>query len=81
METVIPCELEESTITNAHSAIITPDVIETAKQAGGEEHKACVVFCLLVCKKWFKRQALLELWDSDLHDVRAIACEILAKRM
>jgi hypothetical protein len=44
-----------------------------------EDYGACVVYCLLVCKNWFKRQAKLELWDADLHELRAIACERLAK--
>lgn len=44
-----------------------------------EDHGACVIYCLLVCKNWFKRQAKLELWDADLHELRAIACERLAK--
>ncbi|PNS16846.1 Eukaryotic translation initiation factor 2 subunit alpha [Sphaceloma murrayae] len=85
IESVIPCEIEEDRVTTAHSAIITPKVIETAKSAGkyGSEHdySPAVVFCLLICKKWFKRQALLELWDSDMHDVRATACEVIAKRI
>jgi hypothetical protein len=81
IEAVIPCELEEAKITMAHSRIITPGVVATAKDAGGEEYKACVVYCLLVVKRWFKSQALLELWDADLHDVRAVACEVIAKRL
>jgi hypothetical protein len=81
IEEVIPCELEEWKVTKANSPIITRKVIQTAKEAGGKEHAACVVYCLLVCKRWFKRQALLELWDSDLHDVRAIACEVIAKHV
>lgn len=81
IEQVIPCELEENLITKSHSPIITPAVIEAAKSAGGDEYKACVVYCLLTVKKWFRKQALLELWDSDLHDIRAVACEIIAKRM
>ncbi|KAH7128199.1 hypothetical protein B0J11DRAFT_524371 [Dendryphion nanum] len=81
IEQIIPCELEESKVTRAHSPIITPGVIKTAKQAGGEEHKACVVYCLLVVKRWFKRQSIAELWDADLHDVRAVAAEIMAKRI
>jgi Polycystin cation channel len=56
-------------------------VIKTAQEAGGEKYRACVVYCLLVCKRWFKRQALLELWDAELHDVRAVACEVVAKRI
>jgi hypothetical protein len=81
IEAVIPCELEEWKITKANSPIITKNVIKTAKEAGGKEYAACVVYCLLVCKRWFKRQALLELWDSDMHDVQATACEVIAKQI
>lgn len=56
-------------------------MLDTAKQAGAPEHNACVVFCLLIVKKWFKKQAAAELWDADLHDVRAVAAEIMAKRL
>ena len=81
VEQVVPCELSEEAISKPHSRIITPKVIDVAKQAGGEEHKACVVYCLLVVKRWFQRQAKLELWDADLHEGRAVACEMIAKRM
>ncbi|KAF2676920.1 hypothetical protein K458DRAFT_320847 [Lentithecium fluviatile CBS 122367] len=81
IEQVIPCELEEDKVTKPHSSILTPAVIETSKQAGGTEYKACVVYCLLVVKKWFKTQALRELWDAELHEVRAVAAEMLAKRI
>ena len=81
IEQVIPCELEEAQITKAHSSIITPAVIATAKSAGGKDHAACIVYCLLVCYRWFKRQAMLELWDADLLHVRAVACEVLAKQI
>ncbi|KAK3709383.1 Calcium channel yvc1 [Vermiconidia calcicola] len=84
IEQVIPCELPEERITQPHSDVITPAVVKTAKSAGkvsgvNEDYGACVVYCLLICKNWFKRQAKLELWDSDLHDLRAVACERLAK--
>lgn len=79
IETVIPCELDEWKITRAHSNVITPAVVRTAKSAGGEEYKACVVYCLLVVKKWFKKQAILEMWNAELHNVRAVACEVIAK--
>ncbi|PVH97377.1 hypothetical protein DM02DRAFT_597716 [Periconia macrospinosa] len=79
IEQVIPCQLEEDIITKPHSHIITPAVVRTAKEAGGKDNKACVVYCLLVVQKWFKRQALVELWDADMHDVRATAAEQLAK--
>lgn len=81
IEQVIPCELEEFKVTKANSPIITRKVIKAAKEAGGKDHEACVVYCLLVCYRWFRRQAVLELWDADLHAVRATACEVLAKRL
>ncbi|PGH09458.1 hypothetical protein GX51_00563 [Blastomyces parvus] len=81
IEQVISCELDEDAVTKANSSIITKAVIQTAREAGGEENKACVVYCLLVCLRWFKLQALAELWDSDLHQLRAVACEVLAKRI
>ncbi|KAL4980779.1 hypothetical protein BDW66DRAFT_37706 [Aspergillus desertorum] len=81
LEQVIPCELDEDSITSANSRIITHDVIQTAMQAGGEHLRACVPFCLLVCLRWFKHQAEQELWDSDLHELRATACEVIAKRI
>ena len=81
IEECVPCELEHSAITRAHSTIITHRVIQTAKEAGGAEHGACVVYALLINKRWFKKQAMLELWDADLHNGRAIAAEIIAKRL
>lgn len=81
IEQVIPCQLEVSQVTRANSPVITRNVLDTAKEAGGEEFKSCVVYCLLVCRRWFRRQAVLELWDADLHNLRAVACEVLAKQM
>ncbi|KAL2852638.1 hypothetical protein BJX68DRAFT_56149 [Aspergillus pseudodeflectus] len=81
IEQVIPCELDEDSITSPNSKIITQNVVETAVQAGGDDLRDCVPFCLLVCLRWFKRQASLELWDADLHELRATACEVIAKRI
>lgn len=81
IEQVIPCELEEWKVTKANSPIITRKVIRTAKEAGAKEYQACVVYCLLVCYRWFKRQANVELWDADLLQVRAVACEVMAKQL
>lgn len=81
IENCVPCELEPSLLTQAHSRIITQKVIQAAKEAGGSEYGACVVYCLLVNKRWFKKQAMLELWDADLHNVRAVACEVIAKQL
>ncbi|KAK4690831.1 hypothetical protein P7C71_g6047, partial [Lecanoromycetidae sp. Uapishka_2] len=81
IEQVIPCELEEWKVTKANSPVITKKVIKTAKEAGGKEYKACVVYCLLVCYRWFRSMAKLELWDAELHDVRATACQVIAKQI
>lgn len=81
IEQVVPCELQEELITDANSRIITKAVIRTAKEAGGDDLRGCVIFCLLICLRWFRIQALVELWDSDLHECRAVACEVIAKRM
>ena len=81
IEECIPCELEEDVVTKAHSKIISQKVIRAAKEAGGKDYGACVVYCLLVNKRWFKKQASLELWDADLHNIRATACEVIAKQV
>jgi hypothetical protein len=77
----VPCELDERQITQPNSRVITQKVIKAAKEAGGHENRACVVYCLLVAKRWFLHQALCELWDADLHQLRATACEVIAKQM
>ena len=60
--------------------MLTTCVAKAGKVSGmNEDYGSCVVYCLLVCKNWFKRQAKLELWDADLHELRAVACERLAK--
>lgn len=79
IEECVPCELSEDLITQPHSRVITRKVVLAAKEAGGDEHRACVVFCLLIVKAWFKHQAMAELWDADLHLVRGKACEMIAK--
>ncbi|KAL1599170.1 Calcium channel yvc1 [Nothophoma quercina] len=82
IEQVIPYELEEEKVVKANSPIITQAVLDTANKAGGDGDKtACVVYCLLIVKKWFKKQATAELWDADLLDVRAVAAEMMAKRI
>ncbi len=81
IEECVPCELEEEQITRSHSKIITKKVVQAAREAGGHEHRACVVFCLLVNKRWWRHQSLDELWDADLHHGRAVACEVIAKAM
>ncbi|KAI5861501.1 hypothetical protein GGS23DRAFT_136897 [Durotheca rogersii] len=81
IEQCVPYEVEERQITKAHSRIITPKVVRAAKEAGGQENRSCVVYCLLVVQNWFHRQSLVELWDAQLHQARAVACEIIAKQI
>ncbi|KAF4454677.1 hypothetical protein F53441_2755 [Fusarium austroafricanum] len=77
----IPCELEESAITRSHSTVITNKVVKAAKEAGGQKYRSCVVYALLVNMRWFKREATIELWDADLHELRAVACTVIAKQI
>ncbi|KAF4966574.1 hypothetical protein FSARC_5816 [Fusarium sarcochroum] len=77
----VPCELEESAITRSHSTVITNKVVQAAKEAGGQRYESCVVYALLVNMRWFKREAIVELWDADLHDLRATACGVIAKQI
>ena len=81
IEECVPCELKPDQVTCPHSKVITPKVVQAAREAGGTESGACVVFCLLVNKRWWRHQALIELWDADLHNLRATACEVLAKQI
>ncbi|KAL6801766.1 calcium permeable channel [Trichoderma sp. SZMC 28012] len=77
----VPCEMEESRITAPHSRIITPNVIQAAKEAGGQDYKGCVVYALLVNLRWFNHEANVELWDAGLHNLRAEACGVIAKAL
>lgn len=81
IEQLVPCEIGNDELSNPNSRIITKDVVHTATQAGGDELRGCVVFALLLCVRWFKIQASIELWDSDLHESRALASEVIAKHM
>jgi hypothetical protein len=81
IEAAIPFEVKESHITRPRSQIITKQVVKLAQEAGGSEDGACVVYCLLVCLRWFKRQAQLEVYDADLYLLRAEACQVIAKKI
>lgn len=82
IEQAVPCELKESQITRPHSRIITRTVVQLAKDAGSEDgDQDCVVYCLLVCLRWFKRQAILEMYDADLNYLRAEAAQVIAKQI
>lgn len=48
IESVVPCELEEESITRAHSHVITTQVVKAAKEAGkageAKDYSGCVVW-------------------------------------
>ncbi|KAJ9619144.1 Calcium channel yvc1 [Taxawa tesnikishii (nom. ined.)] len=75
IEQVIPCELPEESVTKAHSSVITPAVVATAKSAGKIHAPGSSEAPRRITAP------ALELWDADLHDVRAVACEVLAKKI
>lgn len=81
IEECVPCELDPELVTRPHSKVITTKVIKAAKEAGGKDFAACVVFCLLVNKRWWRHQSFVELWDADLHNLRSTACEVIAKQI
>jgi len=81
IEETIPCELDEDQIVKPHSPILTSKVIDLARNAGDHENRACVIYCLLVCLQWFRWQSLKELYDAELGQLRAVACQMLAKRI
>lgn len=83
IEQTIPVEFKETQLTRPNSDVITHGVVRCAKEAcgGNESLRACLVFGLMTCKRWFRRQAKLELWDAELHDLRIVACEVLAKKL
>lgn len=57
IEQIIPYEIDENIVTKSNSPVLTRDVEKTAQEAAAEEHRACIVFCLLVCKTWFLKQS------------------------
>ncbi|KOS22653.1 Calcium channel YVC1 [Escovopsis weberi] len=79
VQEILPYEVDVGLITDPNSRIITQDVLKAAKEAGGEEYKGCVVYCLLVVSSWFKQEADIELWNAGQHNVRAEACGVIAK--
>lgn len=81
VEEAVPVEMDESLVTTPHSKVISKKVVQAAREAGGADNGACVVYCLLVCKRWFRHQSFVELWDCDLHALRATACEVIAKKI
>ncbi|WVR03896.1 hypothetical protein IAU60_000895 [Kwoniella sp. DSM 27419] len=77
---LLPVEVEASQITDATSSIITPEVIVAFAKAGGDFGEA-VPFCLLRAKATFMTEAYANPADYDENVIRAVAAEVLARRI
>ncbi|BFZ62032.1 Calcium channel yvc1 [Saitoella coloradoensis] len=84
VQEIIPVAYKESHVTKPNSRIITSDVIELVRTRAGVDSKetnACVVYALLMCRRWFMKQSKSNLPDADLNNLRAVACDVLAKQI
>ncbi|ODQ55443.1 hypothetical protein SAICODRAFT_76435 [Saitoella complicata NRRL Y-17804] len=84
VQEIIPVAYKESHVTKPNSRIITNDVIELVRTRAGVDSKetnACVVYALLMCRRWFMKQSKSNLPDADLNNLRAVACDVLAKQI
>lgn len=77
---LIPLAVKESHITNPKSRIITKGVLDLVEKAGQAE-PGCVVFCCVYVARYFHRLCQKDLPDADVHVLRAIACEVIAKQL
>lgn len=77
---LVPLQVKESHITNPKSRIITDGVLKLVESAAHDE-PGCVVFCCVYVANYFHRLCSKDLSDADVHVLRAIACEVIAKRL
>ncbi|ORX33691.1 calcium activated cation channel [Kockovaella imperatae] len=77
---LLPVQVEIDQISDATSSIITPKVIEAFAKAGGDFAEA-VPFCLLRARALFIREGYHNPPDYDECRCRAVACEVLARRI
>lgn len=77
---LLPVEVESSEITSPTSSIITPAVICSFTQCGGDYNEA-VPWCLLKARASFRAEALTNPADFDENMSRSTACEVLARRI
>lgn len=80
MVQLIPIEVKESHILNPKSRIITNSVLDLIESAADDE-PGCVIFCCVWVARYFHHMCLKDLPDADVHVLRAIACEVVAKRL
>ncbi|KAK7061976.1 hypothetical protein R3P38DRAFT_682340 [Favolaschia claudopus] len=78
--TLLPVEVDPESINNPTSRIITPRVIKAYKDAAGDFVDA-LPYCLLRARAEFMWDANHNPADYDENFGRAIACEVLARRI
>ncbi|KAL1723466.1 hypothetical protein EV715DRAFT_190734 [Schizophyllum commune] len=78
--TLLPVEVDPASIIEPTSRTITPAVIGAYRAAAGDFVEA-LPYCLLRCRSQFIRDANSNPADYDENYGRAIACEVLARRI
>jgi hypothetical protein len=78
--TLLPVEVNEESINDPTSRIITPQVIQAYKAAAGDFIEA-LPYCLLRARAEFMWDAYCDAADYEENHNRAIACEVLARRI
>ncbi|GAA6060814.1 hypothetical protein JCM10212_000587 [Sporobolomyces blumeae] len=77
---LLPIQVDLDEITSPTSSILTNDVVEAfASIAGDFDH--CLPFALLMARRWFGLQMLVNPSDSDENEGRKLACEALARKI
>ncbi|KAG2060138.1 hypothetical protein BDR06DRAFT_948194 [Suillus hirtellus] len=77
---LLPVEVDYKSINDPTSRVITPNVISAFLDAAGDLDEA-LPYCLLRAHADFKREAYLNPADFGENTGRAVACEVLARRI
>ncbi|KAG1815632.1 uncharacterized protein BJ212DRAFT_230992 [Suillus subaureus] len=77
---LLPVEVDAKSIDDPTSRIITPKVISAFSDAAGDFVEA-LPYCLLRAHAEFMREAYLDPADFGENSGRAVACEVLARRI
>ncbi|KAG2349128.1 hypothetical protein BDR05DRAFT_956507 [Suillus weaverae] len=77
---LLPVEVDEESIDDPTSRIITPNVISAFSDAAGDFVEA-LPYCLLRARADFMQEAHLNPADFGENRGRAVACEVLARRI
>ena len=79
---LVPVEEKESHITSARGRVTSKVLDLVERSAASDEVKGAVVFCCLSVVRYYRRLATKGfLPDSDLNELRAVAAEVIAKRI